>query len=237
MAGWTISLVMPAYNEAEGIVESARDALQSLSRFAHDYEVIIVDDGSHDGTADRLQSLNDRHLRVIRHAHNRGYGAALNSGFRAAPFSRVAFTDADGQFYLDDLARLVSMSDQAPVVVGYRMDRQDPWQRRFYSWGYNVLVRSLLRTGVRDCDCALKVFHRDVLMELLPETQGFFVNAEMLTRARRLGHTIREVGVRHRARRQGVSKVAISDVPRTLRVLIPYWWKHARTQRSVTQPA
>ena len=83
--------------------------------------------------------------------------------------------------------RLLPLTDDAPVAVGYRLDRQDPWLRRFLSRGYNLLARTLLGTGVRDCDCALKVFRREALAELLPETGGFFVNTEMLARARQRG--------------------------------------------------
>src|SRR5207245_1662565 len=111
-----------------------------------------------------------------------------------------------------------------PIVVGFRRDRQDPWLRRFYSWGYNVLIRWLLGTGVRDCDCALKIFRREALAGLLPQSTGFFVNAEMMTRARQLGYGVAEVGVRHRRRHGGVSKVSIAEILKTLRMLVPFWW-------------
>jgi dolichol-phosphate mannosyltransferase len=94
------------------------------------------------------------------------------------------------------------------------------------SRGYNVLTRALLGTRVRDCDCALKVFRREALAELLPETEGFFVNVEMLTRARQLGLAVAEVGVRHRPRAGGGSKVGWRDVPRTLAALVPFWWSN-----------
>jgi dolichol-phosphate mannosyltransferase len=102
--------------------------------------------------------------------------------------------------------------------------RQDVWQRRFVSWGYNRLVRLLLGTGVHDCDCALKVFRREALCHLLPQSHGFFVNAEMLTRARLLGLSVAEVPVRHRPRLHGRSTVRLSDVPHTLAQLLPFWW-------------
>src|SRR5262249_35280346 len=95
---------------------------------------------------------------------------------------------------------------------------------RFFSWGYNKLTRALLGTRVRDCDCALKVFHHDALRRLLPETNGFFVNTEMLTRARQLGLSIVEVGVRHRPRVRGCSSVSLTQVPRVLATLLPFWW-------------
>src|SRR5207245_960357 len=108
------------------------------------------------------------HVRLIRHAENRGYGAALRTGLEAARFDRVAFTDADRQFHLSDLSPLLALTEHVPVAVGYRADRQDPQLRRFFSWGYNALVRMLLGTRVRDCDCALKVFRREVVPDLLP---------------------------------------------------------------------
>ena len=102
--------------------------------------------------------------------------------------------------------------------------RQDSWLRKVYSRGYNLLVRTLLGTGVRDVDCALKVFRRDALAQLLPDSTGFFVNAEMLTRARQLQMGVAEIGVTHRPRRHGQSKVSVRDIPRTLAVLLPFWW-------------
>jgi dolichol-phosphate mannosyltransferase len=221
-----LSLVIPAYNESAGIRQAVAEAEKALGRLAGEYEILVVDDGSSDGTADLVAEAaraNPR-VRLLRHPGNRGYGAALRTGFAAARFDRVAFTDADCQFHLDDLAPLLDLADRHPVAVGHRVGRQDPWQRRFFSWGYNTLVRALLGTRVRDCDCALKVFRKDALAELLPETAGFFVNTEMLTRARQHGYRVAEAGVRHRPRLRGASKVSLADIPRTLRTLLPFWW-------------
>jgi dolichol-phosphate mannosyltransferase len=160
----------------------------------------------------------------VRHETNRGYGAALRTGFTAARCELVAFTDADCQFHLEDLGRLLPLTSDFPVAVGFRIGRKDPWRRRFLSGGFNLVVRALLGTGVRDCDCALKVFRRDVLADLLPESDGFFVNAEMLARARQHGYAVAEAGVRHRPRVRGVSKVSVGQVPRVLKTLLPFWW-------------
>src|SRR6185437_4889943 len=103
------------------------------------------------------------HTRLIGHPANRGYGAALRTGFEAARCELVAFTDADCQFDLTDLAAMVPLAERFPVVVGSRADRKDPWRRRFLSRGYNWLARRLLGTRVRDVDCALKVFRREAL--------------------------------------------------------------------------
>jgi dolichol-phosphate mannosyltransferase len=224
---WSLSLVIPAYNEAAGIGRQVEEADRELARLASAYEVVVVDDGSTDGTADAVReaALGRPRVRLIRHGRNRGYGAALRTGFEAARHERVAFTDADCQFHLADLALLLTLTDRVPVAVGYRADRQDAWLRRVYSRGYNLLVRTLLGTRVRDCDCALKVFRRDALANLLPESHGFFVNAEMLTRARALGYEVAETAVRHRPRLHGESKVSPLEIPRTLAKLVPFWWK------------
>jgi hypothetical protein len=222
----SLSLIIPAYNEEAGIRLALEEADRALAEVTHEYEILVVDDGSRDGTAQIVAEAMHHlpHIRLLRHAQNRGYGAALRTGLEAARGERVAFTDADRQFHLTDLATLVALTEQAPVAVGYRAKRQDPWQRRFYSWGYNVLVRTLLGTRVRDCDCALKVFRKEVVPSLLPQTDGFFVNTEMLTRARQLGYEIAETPVRHRPRLLGASKVSPGDIPRILRILWPFWW-------------
>ena len=224
----SLSLVMPAYNESAAIELAAREAHAALAGLGIPFEILIVDDGSRDSTAHIVSHLDLPSVVLVRHAANLGYGAALRTGFEAARADWVAFTDADGQFHLEDVARLFELADKNPIVVGYRIARQDPVRRRFYSWGYNKLIRLLLKTGIRDCDCALKLFRRDVLLDILPTTRGFFVNAEMICKARDLGISVGEAGVRHRSRRRGESKVSLSDIPRTLKQLLPFWWNRLR---------
>jgi glycosyltransferase involved in cell wall biosynthesis len=233
-----LSLVMPAYNEAAGIADVVAEAHEALAGLGYEFEILVVDDGSADATAERVGELAATwpRVRLLRHSRNLGYGAALRTGFEAAEFELVAFTDADGQFFMEDLDELVPHAATAPVVVGRRIDRKDPWRRRVLSWGYNVLARTLLKTGVRDCDCALKVFRREALAYLLPESAGFFVNSEMLTRARRFGWDVVEVGVRHRPRREGTSKVSMSEIPRTFSTLVRFWWKEIVRAKPVTPP-
>lgn len=230
----SLTLILPAFNEAAGIAEVIAEADDALAQFARDYEILVVDDGSTDGTAGvvRIVAESRQRVKLLSHVGNRGYGAALRTGFEAARGDLVAFTDADGQFNPADLERLISLTGPAPIVVGFREQRQDPWRRRFFSWGYNQLARRLLGTRVRDCDCALKVFRRDALRKLLPESKHFFVNTEMLTRARQLGMPITEIGVRHRPRRAGVSKVSLADIPRTLGVFLPFWWSRVLFARN-----
>jgi dolichol-phosphate mannosyltransferase len=217
---------LPAFNEEAGIRQAVAEADEALADLAEDYEVLVVDDGSTDRTAAAVAEEMARRPRVVllRHEGNRGYGAALRTGFLAARCDLVAFTDADCQFHLADLGRLLALAETHAVAAGYREGRQDPWRRRFLSRGYNLLTRALLGTRVRDLDCALKVFRREALADLLPQSSGFFVNAEMLTRARQHGYRVAEAGVRHRPRLRGASKVSLAEVPRTLATLLPFWW-------------
>lgn len=118
---------------------------------------------------------------LIQHAENRGYGAALRTGFEASRGSLIAFTDADCQFDLTELSHLLQLAARYDIVSGFRIDRKDPALRCFYSWGYNTLIRGLLKSPLRDVDCALKVFRRDALWRILPESRRFFANTEMFT--------------------------------------------------------
>ncbi|MGL6074218.1 MAG: glycosyltransferase family 2 protein [Fimbriiglobus sp.] len=226
---YELSLVIPAYNEAEGIAEALAEAVMVLREHFTRFEILAVDDGSTDGTWPEIVSMAAQYPEIVplRHARNQGYGAALRLGFQRAQAERVAFTDADQQFHLGDLTILCSMTENADIAVGYRQARQDPWRRRFLSWGYNHLARLWLGTQVRDVDCALKVFRRPALKQLLPISRGFFVNTEMLSRATRIGLRIVETPVTHRPRRAGVSKVSLWEVPKTLRTMFHFWWNRS----------
>src|SRR3954471_19871570 len=143
-----LSLVMPAFNEEAGIVEAVAEAHEALAGLGYEFEILVVDDGSTDRTAERVADLAAfrPRVRLLTHRTNLGYGAALRTGFEAAEYDLVAFTDADGQFFLDDLDDLVPLTRKCHVAVGRRVSRQDPWRRRFLSWGYNRLARLLLGT-------------------------------------------------------------------------------------------
>lgn len=220
-----LSLVIPAFNEGGVIAQAICEAHAALQELLAEFEIIIVDDGSTDDTAQVVEQTIPRApgTRLLRHGLNQGYGAALRSGFLASRHELVAFTDADCQFDLLELGKLVLLSRHYPIVVGCRVARKDPWLRRLLSRGYNRIARTLLGTRVRDVDCALKVFKREALLQLLPESQGFFVNTEMMSRAYRLGLTVAEVPVTHRPRANGSSKVSLWEVPRTLRAVVAFW--------------
>lgn len=222
-----ISLIIPAYNEAAVIAQAVAEAENSLTNSFSSFEIIVVDDGSKDETSLIVHEeiLRSPHTKLIQHKTNRGYGAALKTGFQAAKNPLVAFTDADCQFDLGELAQLARQAEEYDIVVGIRVDRKDPWRRRFCSKGYNFLARSLVGTRVKDVDCALKVFRRSILDYVMPETSGFFVNTEMMTKARLHGLSVSEMPVSHRPRLSGESKVSLLEIPKTFNKLINFWWK------------
>ena len=221
----SFSLVIPAFNEEAAIASVVAEADVALWRQFEEYEIIVVDDGSRDKTPEILSrlSLNNPRVRFCRLPQNQGYGRALRVGFEAANGTVVGFTDADGQFDLKEISTLTDKLHESPIVVGCRVNRNDPWLRRFLSKGYNCLARTFLRTRVRDCDCALKVFQRDALNRIMPNSTGFFVNTEMLFHADRLGYAVVEVPVTHRPRQAGVSKVGWHHVPSTFATFARFW--------------
>ena len=235
-----ISLVLPAFNEEECIAQAVREAVNALDQLAIPFEVIVVNDGSSDSTASIIRTLatQDPRVRLIDLPINQGYGNALRAGFLASQMPLVSFTDSDCQFYLEDLRILVERSKHFPVVVGWRKDRQDPWRRKFLSRGFNILANTMVGTGVRDIDCALKIFHRDALLRILPTTGGFLVNTEMVVRARSLGLAVEEFPVRHRPRAGGFSKVRLNEVPKVFLGLARLWFGQiAFANRSHQNPA
>jgi glycosyltransferase involved in cell wall biosynthesis len=201
----TLSLVLPALNEAENLAVALPGARRQLALLCEDFEIIVVDDGSIDDTAQvvRAAAAEDPRVRLVQHPRNRGYGSALRSGFHAARFERVAFTDADLQFDLAELGPLLDLSAWHDVVIGYRAQRQDPWNRRLNAWAWGQLVNRTFDLSVRDVNCAFKVFRRDLLQELALRSEGAFVNTELLAQLRARGASIREVPVTHRPRLRG----------------------------------
>ncbi len=222
----SLSLVLPAYNEQESIAQAILEADAALNACTSDYEILVVDDGSKDQTSEIVSQIaaGNPRVRLLKQEGNQGYGAALARGFREAKMDLVSFTDSDCQFDLTELQHHIALARKHDVVCGYRIDRQDPWIRKVYSGVYNMIVRTLLGTGVRDVDCALKVFRREVIQNIDIETSGFFVNSEVITKARIAGHSVVEVGVTHRPRHAGESTVSPLHIPPVFASIFRYWW-------------
>lgn len=201
----SISVFFPCYNEEYNIkkaVDSANDFLPSI---ASDYEIIVVDDGSKDRTADIVRSLSEENplVRLISHETNKGYGAALRSGFRNSTKDYIFFTDGDNQFDIKELTSLLPWIGEVDIVVGYRIKRQDNYMRTINAWCFQNFVRLLFGLRIRDLNCAFKLFKREVIENAAMVSDGAFINAEILIGAMRKGYTMKQIGVTHYPRKWG----------------------------------
>lgn len=203
-----LSVVLPAFNEEANIGQVVRSCVTYLDASVPDYELLVVNDGSRDRTGEILDGLARElpRLRPLHHPQNRGYGAALRTGFDAAAKRFVFYMDGDGQFDIRDLDALLPLAtDDDHIVTGFRIERRDPFIRRlnaklFGGW----LVRIMLNVRVRDLNCAFKLIPKKVLNGIALESTGALINAELYGRAVRRGFGIKEVGVHHYPRSAGV---------------------------------
>jgi glycosyltransferase involved in cell wall biosynthesis len=202
---YSLSIFFPCYNEEGNVEELSRKALAVARELTDDYEVIVVDDGSRDRTAAIAGALaeEDPHLRLVRHETNRGYGAALTTGFRAAAKDLVFYTDGDGQFDLGELPKLLPLIENADMVCGYRLRRRDPLPRKVNAWLWGALVNHLFHLRVRDVDCAFKLFRRKIFDRMILTSRGALIDTEILARAALSGYIFVQTGVNHYPRVSG----------------------------------
>lgn len=205
----SLSIVLPAHNEAANIGLAVDEAVRVGREVAADFEVLVVNDGSHDATAEIVQAKQARHSEVelINHEVNLGYGQAVWSGMSRATKDWVFFTDSDNQFYLDELLDFVHdpLIGSSSVVIGWRRNRQDNWRRRLSGRLWTKFAGRRLGFSSRDIDCAFKLIKRDCLTDLAIKSGGATFSAELLWRLHRRGHTWLERPVTHRPRTVGAS--------------------------------
>jgi glycosyltransferase involved in cell wall biosynthesis len=201
----SLTVVLPCFDEEPNVAAAVAEALAAGRRFAGEQEVVVVDDGSSDGTLAVAAALaaTDRRVRVVAHEANRGYGAAVRSGIDASRGDWVLLTDGDLQFDLGELAHFLPLAAEHDLVAGYRIDRADPLPRRLAAHAWNVLMRRSFGVTVADVDCAFKLVRGQALRELGLQSDGAMVSTELLVRARLAGWRVAEVGVHHRPRPAG----------------------------------
>jgi glycosyltransferase involved in cell wall biosynthesis len=224
----SLSVFFPAYNDAPSLPALVRKTLATLEQYVADYEIIVVDDGSRDGTGEVLEELRREcspWLRVVTHAQNRGYGGALRSGFAAAQKEFVFYTDGDGQYDVGELPRLLELVGPATGLVnGYKLERHDPRHRIWIGSVYNFCARLLFRIGIRDIDCDYRLIRRALLEKIRLTSTSGTICVELVRKLELSGCQVMEVGVHHYPRLYGRSQFfRIRSLAVTLLQLVRLW--------------
>ena len=203
------SVFFPAYNEGKNIQKTVLKAVKVLKEKFKDWEIIVINDGSKDNTGYVIKEMvqEEPRIRLIEHYPNRGYGAALKSGFYNARFDWIVFTDADGQFDFSEINSFLKVQDEtgADLVVGYYLKRAVPLYRMVNTFLWETVVNLLFGLKVKDIDCGFKLVSRRVIESIprLESERGAFISTELLAKAQRDGFKIVEVGVHHYPRLAG----------------------------------
>ncbi|MDD5068675.1 MAG: glycosyltransferase family 2 protein [Candidatus Pacebacteria bacterium] len=207
MKEFSLSVFFPAHNEEGNIKETLLDAIKTIDSIPEirKSEVIVIDDGSTDKTAEIVREVMVREprVRLISHEKNMGYGSALQSGIKSSALEYVFFTDADLQFYMEEIKRLIPFIPAYDVVIGYREKRMDHFMRLVNAKGWNILNRVMFGLKVKDIDCAFKLFRRMALEDITITSHGAMISAEILIKLKQKGYKIKEVAVSHRMRMRG----------------------------------
>lgn len=215
-----LSVFFPTYNEEGNIEKVTLDTKKVLEKVTDRWEIIIVNDGSIDGTKEIAERLaeRDKRIRVITHNPNRGYGGALKTGFSSAKYKWVAFIDSDGQFDFSEITKFIEKKDEADLILGYRKNRADSFARKVFTFGWASLAKILLGLTARDYSCGFKMIKKEVYEKVLPLIgEEKVTQIELLVKAKRKGFKFAEVGVTHYPRTSGTQtgaklKVVIKSV-------------------------
>lgn len=205
-----VTILLPCFNEIGNVAAAVAEARAAATDAAAAHEIIVIDDGSTDGTgaAARALAAADPRVRVVAHERNRGYGAALRTGIDAARMPWILLTDADLQFDLMQLTEVSALAGDVDLIIGRRTPRRDPLYRRVYGHTWNWLVRRALELPVRDVDCAFKLGRADLLQSLELRSAGAMISPELVYRSLGRGARLVEVDVAHRPRRSGAQSGA-----------------------------
>lgn len=224
----SLSVFFPAYNDAPSLPDLIAKTFAALAAHVADYEVIVINDGSQDKTAEVLDQLRLRYapyMRVVTHEQNRGYGGALRSGFSAAGKDWVFYTDGDGQYDPSELPRLLELvRPDTGLVNGYKVERRDPAHRVWIGSTYNFCARLLFRIRIRDIDCDYRLIRRDLLERIQLTSTSGTICVELVRKLELTGCGVVETGVRHYPRLHGRSQFfRVKSLLKTLLELLRLW--------------
>lgn len=206
----SVAIFFPVYRD-EGTVETvAMKSLKVLSEIASKYKVIIVDDGSPDKSGEIADRLAEQHPEIIsvRHETNRGYGAALQTGFKySVDYDWICFTDGDNQYDVNELHHLSKLFHHYDLIVTFRYFKIYGTLRTSISFIYNFIIRWLFKSHLRDHNCGLKVIRSNVVQDMDIISNSAFIGAEIIINAMVKGYPIGEAGIRTYPRTFGESSV------------------------------
>ncbi|MBI3360789.1 MAG: glycosyltransferase family 2 protein [Chloroflexi bacterium] len=225
----SITAFFPAYNDGGTIASMVIAALKTLQKVTDDYEVVVVNDGSADYTAEVLDELARQYpqVRIVHHPKNRGYGGALRSGFANARKEWIFYTDGDAQYDPHELLDLVSvLRDDVDIVNGYKITRQDPLHRIIIGRLYHYFVKYVFGFHLRDVDCDFRLIRRSVFDRVSLESDTGTICLEMVKKFQDAGFRFAEVPVHHYHRAYGKSQFFyFPRLYRTALQLAQLWWK------------
>lgn len=215
-----LSVFFPCYNEEKNIQNTINKSIPILDEVAQKWEIIMINDGSKDKTAQVLEKIKkqykDKDISIITHNPNRGYGAALKSGLYNSKYEWITFTDSDGQFDFSDLKTLINTQKEtkADLVIGFYLGRKVPFYRIWGSKLWQLAVFIMFGLKVKDIDCGFKLIRKKVVDTIprLEAERGPFISSEFLIKAKRAKFKIVEVGVHHFSREEGEATGANLDV-------------------------
>lgn len=225
----SISAMFPCYNDADTIGGLVDDVYAALEPLTEHLEVIVVNDGSRDASRGVLDALAAERpwLRPIHHEVNRGYGGALITGFAAARYDWIFYTDGDAQYDASEAALLVPLATEAvDIVQGYKIGRGDSWYRKVIGRCYHHVVKLLFRLPARDTDCDFRLFRRQLIVDRpLTSTSGV-ICVEMMRSFAERGARFVETPVHHYHRPSGRSQFfRLPAIARSARQLLQLWWR------------
>ncbi len=205
----SISIFFPCYNDEKVIGKLVEDAFTTVKKITNNYEIIVIEDGSTDGSRKVLMDLAKKHkdLKLILHEKNTGYGGALQSGFKNATKDLVFYTDGDGQYDVKELPILVSlMDDSCDFVNGIKMNRKDPTYRVVVGNLYSFVIRWAFWLPVTDVDCDFRLIRQAIVQKLHLTVTSGAICVEIVKKAKRAGARFKQVSVRHYERKHGNSQ-------------------------------
>ena len=225
----SVTAFFPCYNDAGTIPTMIIRALQTLPVVAHDYEVVVVNDGSTDDSAQILDAMaaNFDRLRVVHHTQPSGYGGVLRAGFAEAHKDWIFYTDGDAQYDARELGLLAeAVDDGVDMVNGYKIKRHDPFHRVVIGLAYQYFVKIAFGLVIRDVDCDFRLMRRSIFDTVSLESTTGTITFEMVKKIQDTGHKIVEVPVHHWYRQYGQSQFFnFARVARTLVALVQWWWR------------